>query len=147
MDFGRMAVLADPQGAVFAIWEAKRHWGVTIRDEANTLCWNELATHDPAAAAAFYKALTGWTAKSSPEYTEWRLGETPIGGMRTINEGEPTPPSWMPYFMVDDCDATTAKAQSLGGVACVEPRDLPGVGRFAVLIDPQGAVFALYRHR
>jgi hypothetical protein len=144
MDFGRMAVLKDPQGAVFSVWEAKTHWGVTIRDEANTLCWNELATNDPAAAAGFYTKLTGWTAKESPEYTEWNLDGKAIGGMRTIKEGEPAPPSWMPYFMVDDCDAMTAKAQSGGGTACVEPLDMPGVGRFSVLIDPQGAVFALY---
>ncbi|MBI2214827.1 MAG: VOC family protein [Acidobacteria bacterium] len=145
MDFGRMAVLQDPQGAVFAIWEAKSHWGVKIRDEANTLCWNELATSDPKASGEFYAALTGWTTKPSPEYTEWHLEGKPIGGMRTINPGEPTPPSWMPYFMVDDCDATTAKAQSAGGQACVEPCDLPNVGRFSVLVDPQGAVFALYK--
>ncbi len=144
MDFGRMAVCQDPQGAVFAVWEAKAHWGVTVRDEAATLCWNEIATNDPAASADFYTKLTGWKAKVSPEYTEWYLGEIPIGGMRTIHEGEPTPPSWMPYFMVDDCNEATGRARSAGATACAETIDMPGVGRFSVLMDPQGAVFALY---
>jgi len=145
MTFGRMAMLQDPHGAVFAVWQAKDHWGVRIRDEANTLCWNELATRTPEASAEFYTKLTGWSAKASPEYSEWVLGETPIGGMRTLHEGEPTPPSWMPYFMVDDCDAMTHKAKTGGAMVYVEPMSLPNVGRFSVLADPQGAVFALYQ--
>lgn len=144
-DFGRMAVLTDPRGAAFAVWESKKHWGVGVRDEANTLCWNELATNDAEASREFYTSLFGWTAKTSPEYTEWHLGEKAVGGMRTINEGEPTPPNWMPYFAVDDCDASTAKAQQHGAVSCVPPSDIPNVGRFSVLADPQGAVFALFK--
>lgn len=146
-DFGRMAVLSDPQGAVFCVWEANKHWGVTIRDEANTLCWNELATKDAEASRAFYTKLFGWTAKASPEYTEWYAGDKAIGGMRTINEGEPTPPNWMPYFMADDCDGMAVKAAALGATSYVPPTDIPGTGRFTVLGDPQGAVFALYRHQ
>ncbi|HVT44296.1 MAG TPA: VOC family protein [Thermoanaerobaculia bacterium] len=144
-DFGRMAVLQDPQGAVFALWEAKTHCGVTIRDEANTLCWNELATNDAGASRSFYTALIGWEAKVSPEYTEWYLDGKPLGGMRTINEGEPTPPNWMPYFMVDDVDATTNSVLAGGGTAHVPPRDMMSVGRFSVVGDPQGAVFALFK--
>lgn len=144
-DLGRMAVLGDPQGAIFLIWEAKKSIGVTVRDEANTLCWNELATNDANASRDFYTQLFGWTMKVSPEYTEIHLNGKGIGGMRTIHEGEPTPPNWMPYFMVDDVDATTSKAQSSGGQAYVGPRDMGGVGRFAVLGDPQRAVFALFK--
>jgi predicted enzyme related to lactoylglutathione lyase len=144
-DMGRMSVLQDPQGAVFALWEAKKSWGVTVRDEADTLCWNELATNDPDAARDFYTKLLGWSGKVSPEYTEWHLGEKPIGGMRTIAQGEPTPPNWIPYFMADSADATTAKAQVAGGSVVMPPTDMPGVGRFAVIADPQGAFFALYQ--
>ncbi|HVT05709.1 MAG TPA: VOC family protein [Thermoanaerobaculia bacterium] len=145
LDFGRMSVLKDPQGAVFALWEAKKHWGVTIRDEANTLCWNELATSNAAASRDFYTQLMGWTGQVSPEYTEWHLGGKAIGGMRTINEGEPTPANWMPYFMSDDCEATVAKVQVSGGKTYMPPTDLPSAGSFAVVADPQGAVFALYK--
>lgn len=144
-DFGRMAVLQDPQGAVFAVWQAMKHWGVTIRDESNTLCWNELATNDAEASRAFYSGLFGWTTKVSPEYTEWNAEGKAIGGLRTINPGEPTPPNWMPYFAVDDCDASAAQATALGGMSCVPPTDIPTVGRFSVVADPQGAVFALFK--
>src|SRR5215212_3502135 len=145
MDFGRMAVLQDPQKAVFSVWQAKSNIGVTIRDEANTLCWNELATNDGNASRDFYSQLFGWTMKVSPEYTEIHLDGKGIGGIRTLNPGEPAPPNWMPYFLVDDVDATAAKAQASGGRAYMPPTDMQGVGRFAVLADPQGAVFALYK--
>jgi predicted enzyme related to lactoylglutathione lyase len=142
-DFGRMAVLQDPQGAVFCIWEPKTHIGVTIFGEDGSLCWNELATKDPAASLDFYSKLFGWTGKVSPEYTEIHLGETGIGGMRTIAEGDPTPPNWMPYFLVNDCNAVTDKVQARGGNVCVPPTDIPHVGRFSVVNDPQGAFFAM----
>ena len=145
MEHGRMAVLQDPQGAVFALWEAKSHWGVGVRDEDGALCWNELATKDPEGSRNFYTSLMGWNAKTSPDYTEWHLGDEALGGMRTIRDGEPTPPNWMPYFMVNDVDTTTKKVTAGGGVAHIEPRDMMGVGRFSVVGDPQGAVFALFK--
>lgn len=144
-DFGRMAVLHDPEGAVFAVWEPKSHWGVGVRDEEGTLCWNELATHDPDRARSFYTSLAGWSAKISPGYTEWYSNSQPIGGMRTINEGEPTPPNWMPYFMVTDVDDTVARVAQSGGTVHVPATDIAGVGRFSVVGDPRGAVFALFK--
>jgi predicted enzyme related to lactoylglutathione lyase len=144
-DHGRMAVVKDPAGAVFALWQAKQHWGVTIRDEANTLCWNELATHDAKAARDFYSKLFGWTFKISDEYSEIHIGDRGIGGIRTMQKGEQMPPNWMPYFMADDCDAMTKGVESGGGRAYVPPTDLPNVGRFSVVADPQGAVFALFK--
>ncbi|HWW60094.1 MAG TPA: VOC family protein [Thermoanaerobaculia bacterium] len=144
-DLGRMSVLQDPQRAVFAVWQAKAHLGVTVRDEVNTLCWNELATNDANASRDFYAQLFGWTMKVSPEYTEIHLDGKGIGGIRTINPGEQAPPNWMPYFLVDDVDATAEKVQSSGGRVYMPPTDMAGVGRFAVLADPQGAVFALYK--
>jgi predicted enzyme related to lactoylglutathione lyase len=144
-DHGRMSVLKDPEGAVFAVWQAKQHWGVTIRDEANTLCWNELATRNAQAGRDFYSKLFGWTFKVTDQYSEIHVGERGIGGLRTMSPGEPAPPNWMPYFMVDDCDAMTSAAQSGGGRTYVPPTDIPHVGRFSVVADPQGAVFALYK--
>jgi predicted enzyme related to lactoylglutathione lyase len=142
---GRMSVLADPQGAAFSIWEPRGHPGVGIRDEAGTLCWNELQVRDSNAAKKFYPALFGWTMKDSPEYTEWHLGDQAIGGM-IVSKAPPQVPSfWMAYFAVEDCDASAAKAQSLGGQVYAPAFDVPNVGRMAVLGDSQGAYFAIIK--
>jgi predicted enzyme related to lactoylglutathione lyase len=142
MDVGRMAVIADPQGAVFSVWEARRSIGAAIVGETGTLVWNELMTTDADSARNFYPALFGWTAKVSPEYTEWHLGGRGIGGM--IEKLPPgAPPNWIPYFAVDDTDATVQKTESLGGRVYMPGTDIPNVGRFAVLADPQGASFAI----
>lgn len=143
MDLGRMAFLTDPQGASFAVWEAKSHQGVGVRDEVNALCWNELHTRDLAAARAFYVALFGWRPKESDEYVEWHVEEQAVGGMLHSNAPADVPPFWLPYFSVADCDATVANAQSLGASVVRSPAEIPNVGRFAVLADPQGAVFAV----
>ena len=142
-DSGRMAVLADPQGAAFAIWQPKSTPGIGVRDEAGTLCWNELQARDLDAGKKFYPALFGWTMKDSPEYTEWHLGEQAIGGMIESKAPPQVPPFWLPYFAVDDCDAAVAKAESLGGRTFAPAFDVPNVGRMAVLGDPQGAHFAV----
>jgi predicted enzyme related to lactoylglutathione lyase len=142
MDVGRMAFVADPQGAAFALWQAKKHIGATIRDETHTLCWNELMTPDVEASRDFYKALFGWNLKVGAEYTEIYVGERPAGGMMQMPpDMQGVPPAWTPYFAVEDCDATVAKAKSLGGQTYVPPTDILSVGRFAVLADPQGAAF------
>jgi len=146
MDVGRMAVIADPEGAVFAIWQAGRHYGASVIRETGSLCWNELETRNRDAAVQFYTSLFGWTPKVSPEYVEFHVGGLGIGGAMTMNEQmKDVPPHWMAYFCVDDCDASTAKAQSDGGGVLVPPMDIPNTGRFSVLRDPQGAVFALFQ--
>ena len=144
-DMGRMTVLQDPQGAVFALWEEKTHRGVGVRDETNTLCWNELQARDLDAAKKFYGPLFDWRLKEAPEYVEMHVGENAVGGM-LVSQAPPEVPSfWLPYFAVDDCEAATEKAQSLGGGLIVPPMDVPNVGRFAVVRDPQGAVFAVIK--
>ena len=144
MDVGRMAVVQDPQGAIFALWQAKQHIGAGVRDEVNTLCWNELMTTDIEAARTFYQSLFDWTLKISPGYTEAHVGERAVGGLMQIApEMEGMPPHWQPYFAVDDCDGTLRKAQSLGVKNHFGPMDIDKVGRFAVIEDPQGATFAV----
>ena len=141
-DAGRMAVLLDSQGAAIALWQGNRNPGVGVRDEANTLCWNELQARDIDAGKRFYPPLFHWRMKESDEYTEWHLGENAVGGM-LASQGPPEAPAyWIPYFAVDDCDATTNKAKELGAMACVECMDIEHVGRFSVLADPTGAMFA-----
>ena len=144
-DMGRMSVIGDPQGAVFALWQAKSHIGLGVRDEANALCWNELHVRDLAKAKAFYPALFGWRMKESPEYTEFHLGEHAVGGMMISQSPEGVPSYWLPYFAVTDCDSTAESAKELGARTLVPPMDIEKVGRFAVFMDPQGAPFAVIK--
>jgi predicted enzyme related to lactoylglutathione lyase len=150
MDLGRMAVIQDPGGAVFAVWEAKKNPGIGVKDEPGAFCWGELTTPNTAASGPFYAQLFGWRVKRSPdspmEYTEFHLGDQGIGGMMPPPKEMPDiPPHWMPYFSVTDCDATVEKAKSLGVKEYFGPHDIPKVGRFAIFKDPQGARFAVIK--
>lgn len=151
MDAGRMAVLQDPTGAVFCLWQAGRSIGARILYEPGALCWTELTTRDPQTAEAFYTALFGWAAKHSApgapmDYTEFSNNGQPIVGMMKMPAQMPAhvPSYWMPYFQVTDCDASATKSIALGAKGMIPPRDIPGTGRFAILQDPQGAVFAVF---
>ena len=151
MDYGRMAVLQDPTGAVFQVWQPKTHIGAMILNEPGALCWTELSTRDTKAAEAFYIGLFGWGVKHSApgspmEYTEFSVAGTPGIGMMPMPEQVPAfvPSYWMPYFQVTDTDASATKVKELGGKVMVPPQDIPSTGRFAVVADPQGAVFAVF---
>ena len=87
----------------------------------------------------------GRSLNENPDYSEWQQGRRSIGGLRKIGEGDPTPPSWLPYFMTPDCDAMAKKIESLGGRLIVPPTNIPTSGRFAVASDPAGAFFAVYQ--
>lgn len=146
-DLGRMCVIADPEGAHFAVWQPRKHFGVGVKNEPGAHCWTELQTRQRDRAKEFYTKLFGWTTKDSPEYIELNLGKEGVGGMMTMPAEVPAqvPPHWMPYFWVDDVDASAQKANGGGGTTFVPPMDIPNVGRFAVIRDPQGAVFALFK--
>jgi predicted enzyme related to lactoylglutathione lyase len=150
MDAGRRAVLQDPTGATFGLWEGTRHAGAGIMNEPGALTWTELQTTDEARALAFYSALLGWTAKPeqmAPEfkYTSFLAGGKATCGMMPMPRTMPrhVPSFWMVYFSVADSDATAAAAQRTGGKQHASPQDIPGVGRFAVLADPRGASFSI----
>jgi hypothetical protein len=150
MEFGRMGVAQDPTGATFAIWQPKKHIGARVTGEPGAACWNELATRDTEAAGAFYTKVFGWTDLTKQmgpmTYTSFMQGETPTGGMlKMTEEWAGIPPHWMVYFAVADCDAGAARARELGGEVKVPPTDIPEVGRFAVIQDPQGAVFSIIK--
>jgi uncharacterized protein len=146
MEYGRMAVIQDQQGATICLWQPKQHIGAQVVNEPGALCWCELDTTDTESAQKFYTALFGWGAKVSPDYTEWQKNGTSIGGLMKIpKEWGPVPPNWLVYFASDDVDATAAKAAKAGGKMIVPPTNIPDMGRFAVLADPQGAVFAVFR--
>lgn len=147
---GRMAVIQDPTGAVFAIWQAGTQKGAGVFNVPNSVCWNELATKDATKAGEFYSGLFGWDKNvqqmDQMAYTSFINGDRPAGGMYepTPEMGE-IPPHWAVYFAVNDADATAARATELGGKICVPPSDIPGVGRFAMILDPQGAAFAVIK--
>ena len=155
MDVGRMAVVQDPTGATFCLWQAKRHIGAGVIDEPGSLAWNELYTNDVDRAGKFYVDTLGWTTKAEDmgpmgTYTLFGLpGEKrSVGGMMPmLPHMKGVPPHWLAYFAVTSCDASTKKATELGGKVVVSPTDIPNVGRFSVIHDPQNAVFALYEHR
>ncbi|HEY6184222.1 MAG TPA: VOC family protein [Terriglobales bacterium] len=150
MDHGRMAVVQDPTGAMFCLWQAGTHGGIGVYNVPNSLAWNELVTPDPEKAGEFYSTLFGWTRNVQQfgpmTYTTFRNNERPAGGMyKPTPEMGNVPPHWLPYFAVADCDATLEKAVDLGAKSCVPPTDIPDTGRFAVVQDPQGASFAFIK--
>lgn len=150
MSVGRMAVIQDPTGAVFALWQEKDHKGAAIYNVPGSFCWNELGTNDTQQAGEFYSNLFGWTTQTFSggpvEYTMFQNGDRGAGGMYKITpEMGPVPPHWMVYFAVDDCDAKVQKATELGARVIKPADDIPEVGRFAILTDPQGAAFAIIK--
>jgi uncharacterized protein len=146
MDVGRMAVIQDPQGAFFMVWQAGRHFGAALVNAPGAFCWNELASPDLEASAAFYRALFGWTIEpfeASPDpYLIIQNGDKGNGGIRELNPPG-VPPHWLVYFAVEDIDAGLAKAEELGGTKHAGPIDI-GVAKIGIVADPQGAMFALY---
>jgi predicted enzyme related to lactoylglutathione lyase len=110
--------------------------------------WHELMTTDPDAAGAFYSKVVPWKTQPSgmPSYTLWMAGKTQIGGLMALPDSAEvgTPPHWIVYIATPDVDATVAQAERLGGKVLKSASDIPNIGRFAVLTDPQGAAFAVY---
>jgi hypothetical protein len=148
-DAGRMAVVQDPTGALFDLWQSKVHSGLGIAGVHGTLCWADLLTPDVQRAKSFYAGLLGWTITASENdpsgYLHIRNGEQYIGGMPPSSFSPPnTPPHWLAYIYVANCDETAAKCNQLGGKTLMAPMNIEKVGRMAVLADPQGAVFAAF---
>ncbi len=150
MEFGRMAVIQDPTGAVFDIWQPKMHQGLAIHSVPGTLCWADLSTPDQNAAKSFYESLFGWKISAGEHDTSGYLhiqnGEQMIGGVPPAHFRNPNaPPHWLLYFYVTDADAATAKAKELGAQVYMGPMTMENVGRWSVVADPQGAVLALFQ--
>src|SRR4051794_18567796 len=168
MSAGRMAVCADPEGAMFCLWQPKEHHGAQVVNEHGSLNFNVLHTRDPEGAKAFYGAVFGWgtipmggpaAAWTLPGYGDhleelnpgMREGmkemgaptgfEDVVASVLTIGDDQPDVPAhWDVTFGVDDADAIAARAEELGGKVVVPPMDAPWV-RMTVISDPQGATF------
>lgn len=167
MDAGRTAVLSDPEGALFCIWEPKRHRGAQVVNEAGSVNFNNLNTHDAEAAKAFYGAVFGWGTMPMGGADGWmqpgygdhlellnpgtleRMASmgAPAGFADVVatlrllpDEDRDVPAHWGVTFATDDADATARKASELGGQVIAGPFDAPWV-RMAAIADPQGATF------
>ena len=122
-----------------------------MADQRGRFVWYELMASNSEAAKAFYTKVVGWGTQDGPvpgmAYTIFTTGQMPVGGMMAQPEDARkmgAPPSWIGYVAVDDVDATAGRIKRLGGAVHVPPTDIPNVGRFSVVADPQSAVFALF---
>jgi uncharacterized protein len=109
--------------------------------------WYDLMTTEPSKAVEFYTKLAGWgtTEWEGPtKYTMWTNSSVPLGGVMQMPNGASGPPHWLAYISSPDIDATVKQATDLGAKSLIPPTDIPTVGRYAVLHDPQGAAFAVF---
>lgn len=149
---GVFAVLEDPTGAYISPYVPASAPGAEPEGvpAPGTVVWNELLTPDAGRAQRFYESVFGWAHGSLDmgemgEYHLFRREDKDVAGMMQMPPEATGRPIWMPYFGVEDVDAAEAKAVALGACSFVRPQDIPGIGRFAVLADPAGASFALFR--
>ena len=147
-DQGRMAVFQDPVGAFFSVWEPTSMGGFE-RQGRNAFNWAELNARGRDDALAFYQSVFGWAIKRSdvpdaPSYVEFLIDGESVAGANELDPRAPAgmPNYWLVYFGVDDVDAAFRKAVDLGATEMLAPEDFPG-GRYAMVTDPQGAIFGL----
>jgi predicted enzyme related to lactoylglutathione lyase len=144
---GRRAVLADPIGAIVALWQAGSHPGARLVNDVGCWCSNQLQARDPGAAVPFYRDLLGWDVVeepgSVPPYWNIRNRGRDNGGMVGDEEG---PAAWVVYFHVANADATARAVEGAGGAVRFAPTTI-GLGRLAVCADPQDAVFGVFAGR
>lgn len=152
MAFGRMAIAADPGGAVFGVWQAGEHTGFDLADEPGAVAWNENFSRDFDGNKVFYHAVFGYEYGDIPgmefRYATVKLDGTEVGGIGELGPSFPAdvPAHWSTYFAVPDTDAAVTTVTSTGGGVRREPWDTP-YGRMAVVHDNQGAVFSLLAMR
>lgn len=152
---GKLAVIADPQGAVIAIFTPEREMPAHDLARHGEFSWHELYTTDYQAAFAFYAAIAGWEKLGEFDmgpmgtYLLWGRNGTQLGGMMTMPkemktpDGKPVPPSWMFYITTADFDAALDRAKAKGAKVINGPMEVPGGQRIVQLLDPQGAAIAL----
>jgi predicted enzyme related to lactoylglutathione lyase len=147
MTAGRMTVFADSTGAVASAWQAKDHAGAQLVNEPGSFTWSELHSSDVEKSKEFYSEVFGWGWGGAPEYAEVQVGGRSIAGLMARPPGLPAeaPDNWLIYFGSADLDADTQKATELGATVVVPPTAIPNMGRFSVILDPQGGSFAIFQ--
>jgi uncharacterized protein len=148
---GRFLIAADPEGAMFGVWEPQAHTGAQLVNENATLTWNQLATRDIDGAARFFGAVFGHTFEALPDgppeaYQVFKVSGHVAGGVIALPHDVPAQAQahWLTYFWLDDVDAGAERVRELGGSVLREPTDSP-YGRSATFQDPQGALFAVIK--
>jgi predicted enzyme related to lactoylglutathione lyase len=148
LEEGRMAIVADPTGAVLSLWQAGNQHGAELVNAPGTFTWNELATHEPETAGEFWSGVFGWELEKVPGPVDYWIIKNQgrsNGGIRRM--GDEMPPDarahWLVYFGSDDAAATQQRGADLGGRVVVPRMEVP-MGAFAVLTDPQGGAFAVF---
>lgn len=148
---GRFAVIQDPQGAVFAAFNAETPSGEESDPKPKEFSWHELVTSDPDKAWDFYSTLFEWKKTESMDmgpmgtYQMYGRDRFTYGGIYRKPDDMPAPPHWLNYVQVEDtADAAAERATKAGGKVVQDPMDVPGGDRIAVLQDPQGAYFAVH---
>ena len=146
MAAGRMAIVSDTTGAIVAAWQPGDHIGAQLINEPGAFIWSELSTSDLAKSKEFYSDVFGWGWGGSDEYAEAQVGGRTVCGVmpRAAEMPAEVPDSWLVYFGAPDVDAETRRATELGATVVVQPTDIPNTGRFAVILDPQGAAFGMF---
>ncbi len=146
-DHGRFAVVADPGGAVFQLWQARSFHGAALFNAPGSLGWVELMTRAPDAVIAFYTTVFDWSVRPSKSYTRWGIEGIDFGGMVEMGDKFPheVPPHWLPYFAVENVDETARSCVDAGGDILMVPTSVPDGPRIAVPRDPQGAAFGIYK--
>jgi predicted enzyme related to lactoylglutathione lyase len=148
LDVGRMAIAADPAGAMFGIWQARAHTGAGVANEPGSLCWNENMSRGMAANQAFYRAVFGYDYDDMSgdgfKYATLKVGDAIVGGIGELPADVPAevPANWSVYFAVADTDAALGTVTGLGGGIVRPAWDSP-YGTMATVSDDQGAVFSL----
>ena len=148
---GRFAVIADPQGASICVFAPKEPMTLHDSSKNGEFCWNELVTSNFAAAFDFYSQLFGWKVAQDMDmgpvgtYRVFEAGGKQLGGMMNTPQGAAMPPMWIYYVETPDLDAAIARATKKDAKVMNGPMDVPGGGRIAQMMDPQGAAFAMHQ--
>lgn len=152
-DWGWFSMHKDPTNAMIAFWQNKgdaptESW---TKNETGHMCWTELITNDIDRSGSFYCNTLKYTPENmnmgegAPAYTMFKMGDTQAAGMMAIQKewGE-VPPHWMNYIQVDSITASSAKATKLGAKICKECTEIPGMGWFSIMTDPQGGTISMF---
>ena len=146
MTAGRMAIFSDTTGAVVAAWQSRDLIGAQLVNEPGALVWNELVSSDLAETKAFYAEAFGWGWGGSDEYAEAQVHGRTVAGVVPRGPDLPSevPDTWAVYFGASDVEGDCRRAAGMGATVVVGPADVPGSGRFAMLLDPQGGAIGSY---
>ena len=145
---GRCAIIADPQGVVFALYANPGDSEAPAEPGRGDFCWEEIMTSDPAGSTDFLATVLEWPhdnmSVTDHDYTVFKAGERSVAGLMAASPEMPGS-FWLSYIWVDNVDEMAARATELGGKVTLPPTDIPKVGRVAILQDPTGAQFGIYK--